>query len=295
MFYEIAPGVIVETGYRGANVSAIITDEGTICIDTPMIPSQAIEWRNKIEELGGKKSCRYILITDMHRGHILGSQFFDCPVIGHDLAWKDMKGYGDNYKHRVRQFFKREPMIQAEFTNIQIIVPEITFADKMAISIGGKFVEFIHTGGHTVATSLVYLPKEKVLFTGDNVLCNEHPYMSQANTRQWLAALAMIKRMDVEIVVPGHGPPTTPEAVDETKRYIEYVRAEVYKLVQQGKGRKEVANILAPNLLSIYPVPVERRSRITQQIKQGVRKVFNETTHELKGKVEVREDEEDLG
>ncbi len=295
MFYEVAPGVVVETGYRGANVSAILTDEGTICVDTPMVPSQAVQWRYKIEELAGGKLCRYILITDMHRGHILGSQFFDCPVIGHDLAWKDMKGYSENYKHRVRQYFKREPAIQAEFTDIQIIVPEITFADKIMVVKGGRKVEMIYTGGHTAATSIIYMPEEKVIFTGDNVLCNEHPYMSQANTRQWLAALAMIKRMDVKVLVPGHGLPTTLEAVDETCRYIEFVRAEVYKLVKAGKDRKEVANILAPTLLAMYPVPPERRSRITQQIKQGVRKVFNETRYELNSPVRVQEDEEDLG
>ena len=76
-------------------------------------------------------------------------------------------------------------------------------------------------GGHTASTIVSYLHEDKVLFSGDIVVSNMHPYKSQANFRQWMGSLEKIQEMDIDVLVPGHG-----EVCDkaEAGRMLEYFR-----------------------------------------------------------------------
>jgi len=273
---QIAPGVWVERGFRGANVGAVITSEGTVLIDTPMIPEQALAWKSFLEEASGGKPFLFIINTDHHRGHVLGNQRFDCPVIAHHQAWKTMRGYRENFKQRVLQMFKRQPAIQAQLQDLRIILPEITFDDRFTVAKGGRQVRAIHVGGHTPATSIVHLPQDRVVFTGDIVTEGEHPFMSQANSTEWLAALDLIRGLQPEIVVPGHGQAGDLELLDPIEEYLRLLRALVEEQLHQGKSKTETANALAPQLLPKFPIPQHRRPKITQQIKQGIGKVYLE-------------------
>lgn len=273
---EVAPGVWVERGFRGANVGAIITAEGIILIDTPMIPEQALSWKDFLTEVSGGKPFLYVINTDHHRGHVLGNQRFGCPVIAHYLAWKTMRGYRDNFKQRVLQMFKRQPAVQAQLQDLRIILPEITFEDRLAVVKGGRQVEVIWVGGHTPATSIVHLPQERVVFAGDIITEGEHPFMSQANSTEWLKALDLIRSLQPEKVVPGHGQVSGPEVIEPLERYLHHMRALVEEQLDAGKTKTETANALAPELLTWFPIPSHRRPKITQQIKQGVGKVYLE-------------------
>ena len=65
---EIAPGVFVETGYRNANVGCIITEDGVILVDTPMVPAQAQAWRKHVAEASSNARILYVINTVHHRG-----------------------------------------------------------------------------------------------------------------------------------------------------------------------------------------------------------------------------------
>ncbi|MCC7354097.1 MAG: hypothetical protein IT330_10095, partial [Anaerolineae bacterium] len=119
---QIARGIYVETGYKGANVGLVLTREGGICIDTPMIPEEALRWAQQVQRLTNGRIL-YVINTDHHRGHVLGNRYFPAPVIAHELAWKEMKSYGDNFRQRLMDSFKKEPAIAAQFADLRIIVP----------------------------------------------------------------------------------------------------------------------------------------------------------------------------
>ncbi|MCS7220265.1 MAG: MBL fold metallo-hydrolase, partial [Anaerolineae bacterium] len=176
---ELAPGVFVETTTRGSNPGVIVTDAGVIVVDTPQVPAEAKALRAEIARLTGGKPILYVINTDHHRGHILGNQWFKpAPVIAHDVAWTHMKGYSENFKQRVIDSFKKEPHIQAQFADLEIVPPTLTFSKRMFLFHGGREVRIIWIGGHTPATSVVWLPAERVLFTGDAVWVDQHPYMA---------------------------------------------------------------------------------------------------------------------
>ena len=279
--FQIGPGVYAMRGSRGANVGAVVTDEGIVLIDTPLVPQQAWTWRDFLRDVSGGKPFLYIINTDHHRGHIVGNQWFDCPVIAHHVAWRYMRGYRENFTHRVRQLFKRQPEIVRHLQDIRIILPEITFGDRFTVFKGGREVRIIHIGGHTPATSIVYVPDAKVVFTGDLVTCGEHPFMTQAKSKEWLDGLTLVRRLHPEVVVPGHGEVGGTEITEYISEYLRYIRYRVRYYLQAGHTKEETANAIAPDLIPWFPIPKYRRPKITQQIKQGIAKVYQELQKEM--------------
>ncbi len=278
---ELAPGVFVETECRGANPGFIVTEEGTIVVDTPQVPAEARALRAEIERISGGKPILYVVNTDHHRGHILGNQWFQpAPVIAHDVAWNHMKGYTENFKQRVYASFKRYPEIQAQLADLEIIRPTLTFSRRVYLFRGGREVRIIWVGGHTPATSVVWLPAERILFAGDAVWVDQHPYMGQANSKEWLEGLTYIRRLNPEYIIPGHGPVCGREATEQISEYIRHLRSRVRSLYRAGKSKQETASLLVGELLGWYPIPPERKSKIESQIKSGVGRVWAEMQRE---------------
>jgi cyclase len=227
----------------------------------------------------------------------LGNQYFmPVKVIAHERAHKEMSGYTENFKERVRNSFKREPEIQAQLNNIIIIPPHITFTQRSTLLYGSRRVELIFVGGHTPATSIVWLPEEKICFVGDILWVDQHPYMAQGNTLEWLRALETIRNLGAEYLIPGHGPVCGPDATYRVAEYIEFMRKRVREYYLDGKNKNETKSGLVGEMLEWFPVPPERKAKIESQIKSGLNRVFREIQREqdaAAGIVSLDEDEED--
>jgi len=276
---ELAQGVFMESGFRGANVGFVVTDEGVIGIDTPVLPEQAKHWRREMTRVSGNMPVLYIINTDHHRGHIMGNQYFlPAPVVAHERAWRDMRGYGDNFKQRVIDSFKREPELKAQFSlpAMRIIRPQVTFSKNLTIRKGGREIRLIHIGGHTAATSIVWLPKERVVFVGDTIWIEEHPYMAQAGVQAWVDGLQLIKKLNAEFIIPGHGGPCSLAEVDYMVSYLTHTQDLVRELFLQGVGKHETAAELVEELRTWFEVPQNRRSKIHSQIKSGIGRTWEE-------------------
>jgi cyclase len=291
---ELAPGVFINNHYRGCTPGFIYTEEGIILVDAPLIPKQALDWREQIEEEYPNHPFLYLINTDHHRGHALGNQYFmPVRVIAHERAYKEMSGYTDNFKERVRNSFKREPEIQSQLTNIEIIPPHVTFTSRAKLLFGDREVELIFVGGHTPATSIVWMPQERICFVGDILWVDQHPYMAQGNTLEWLAALELIRGLDVEYLVPGHGPICGPDATYRVGEYIQFMRRRVRDFYLEGKNKNETKSGLVGEMLEWFPVPPERKAKIESQIKSGLNRVFREIQREEEQSGDDFDEEED--
>ncbi|MBW7885797.1 MAG: MBL fold metallo-hydrolase [Caldilineaceae bacterium] len=295
---ELEPGVFINTHYRGCTPGFIHTEEGIILVDAPLIPAQAIDWRSQIEEEYPGVPYLYLINTDHHRGHALGNQYFmPVKVLAHERAHKEMSGYTENFKERVRNSFKREPEIQAQLNNIIIIPPHVTFTQRATLLYGDRRVELIFVGGHTPATSIVWLPEEKICFVGDIVWVDQHPYMAQGNTQEWLRALELIRNLGAEYLVPGHGPVCEPDATYRVGEYIEFMRGRVRDYYLAGKNKNETKSGLVGEMLEWFPVPPERKAKIESQIKSGLNRVFREVQREEEessgGSIQVATDDDE--
>ncbi len=291
---ELAAGVFINANYRGCTPAFIYTEEGIVLVDAPLIPKQAVDWRQQIEDEYPSQPLLFMVNTDHHRGHALGNQYFmPVTVIAHERAHKEMSGYTENFKERVRNSFKREPEIQGQLNNIIIIPPHITFTNRATLLFGGRRIELLYVGGHTPATSIVWLPEEKLALVGDIVWIDQHPYMAQGNTLEWLRALEMIRNLGAERLVPGHGPVCTPEATYRVAEYIEFMRGRVRDYYQEGKNKNETKTGLVSEMLEWFPVPPERKAKIESQIKSGLNRVFREIQREEEPDLGVASEEEE--
>jgi len=103
-----------------------------------------------------------------------------------------------------------------------------TFEGKLMLNVGGREVQLILVGpAHTQGDLMVFVPDAKTLFSGDILFIGSTPVMWAGPVENWLAALDQILEMDVETIIPGHGPITDKNGVRQVKAYWEYMAAQV--------------------------------------------------------------------
>ena len=111
-----------------------------------------------------------------------------------------------------------------DFDGIELAPPQETFTGELSIRVGERELRLIEVGpAHTRGDTLVHAPAQRVLFTGDILFSEAHPIAWAGPVSNWIAACDRILAMDVEVIVPGHGPLTGPDAVRELKAYFEYL------------------------------------------------------------------------
>ena len=273
MLQEIADRVFIDLDYEGANVGCILTDAGAIVIDTPMIPEEAKHWSETVSNL--TDDVLYVFNTDHHRAHIMGNQFFDAPILAHEAAWKEMANYKDTFIERTKNLFKKRPEIQKQFDQIRIIKPELCFSGKLVMEKGGREFHFVHLGGHTPATSGLFLPQERILFTGDLVVVDEHPALGQCISEEWLSKLRWLRRQKYELLVPGHGPLCNVEASEPVSEYIRAMRSKVRSQYKSGRTKAEAAVVIS-QMIDYFPYRQGEKSIIEKRIRAGVSRVYDE-------------------
>jgi glyoxylase-like metal-dependent hydrolase (beta-lactamase superfamily II) len=154
-----------------------------------------------------------------------------------------------------------------EFDNITLTLPDKTFEGKLTIQVGDRTVELLEVGpAHTLGDTLVHIPADRVIFTGDILFIGGHPIMWAGPTSNWIRACDLILSLDVETIVPGHGPITDKKGVVEVKGYLEYIYAEARKRYEAGMPALDAARDIpldryaswsegervAVNVISIY-------------------------------------------
>jgi cyclase len=285
MIQEIASDVFVETEYHGANVGLVVTSEGAILIDTPMLPSDARLWKEEIR-LRTSQEIRYIINTDHHRAHIVGNQYFpQATVIAHEFAWKNMQSYGDSFRTRLLNLYgDRIPEAAEEWRqHLEITLPEITFTDRTILFSGDKEIQMIPVGGHTPATTVVYFPNERLLFAGDLVVTDRPPFLSQGNTKEWLQALTYLRKLQYDILIPGHGEVTGKEATERMSEFLRLVRRKVRSAYRAGLSKADTARSLR-YLIHQWPIPPFEKPKADRRFKSSLNRVWNEIRAEATAK-----------
>jgi cyclase len=133
-----------------------------------------------------------------------------------------------------------------DFAGVHLRLPDETFTGDKTIRVGDKTVELIQVGpAHTRGDLLVYMPSDKVLYTGDILFIGGTPIMWAGPIANWIAACDRILAMDVDIIVPGHGPVTDKSGVRSMRTYLVYVEAETRKRHAAGLPAWEAAQDIA--------------------------------------------------
>jgi cyclase len=117
----------------------------------------------------------------------------------------------------------------------KIVPPSMTFNDTLTYYYGNMPVELIFSGpAHTWGDVMVYLPQQKILFAGDIAFYYVAPFAHNGHVTKWIEAVDRIQRMDVEVIVPGHGPIGGKKELAEMGQYLELFKREARKRFDAG-------------------------------------------------------------
>lgn len=204
----------------GSSAGLIQTKDGYVLIDTTSRPGDIQEF---LAEVGVSPSdVIQVLITHSHSDHTSGIPLFDCPVLAHKLT---------------RQRIAKRGTARAKKQ-----IPSETFEKRREIEIGGVQIGFIHVGGHTPGSSVVWLPESKVLFSGDLIFEGRYPFLATANIPDLMKALKFLLTFNSEVIVPGHGLLCGDEAVLGQLAYIEDTWARTDDHLAKDHSMEEAVN-----------------------------------------------------
>ncbi len=255
---QISPHVFVQQEWQGPSLGLIVTAEGTLLVDTPDAPTEAVRWRQMVEEKGPVK---YLVNTDGHPDHYFGDYFLPGTLVATTGARDIM---ANTSKEEVLARVKKiDPDGLRLMGPYQVRVPSVAFWEGvMELELGGQVVRLLHAGGHSPNLIFVYVPQDKVVFAGDNVNWHHKLRFHDADPRKWLASLDTVRTLDADIVVPGHGGQTC------GKDYVEFIASiirqwmdAVKAALKQGWTPEEaVQRIKCPD-----PYPTSARSPNTEK------------------------------
>jgi glyoxylase-like metal-dependent hydrolase (beta-lactamase superfamily II) len=134
-----------------------------------------------------------------------------------------------------------------DFGSVTLRPPTQTFEGELVLTVGSKQVRLIQVGpAHTRGDTIVYVPEDRVVFTGDILFMGSHPIMWEGPVENWIRACDVLLGLDVDTVVPGHGPVTSKAGVTETRDY--WVRLD--QAVRAGHATGASAQDVAMSLLA---------------------------------------------
>ena len=232
---KVTENVYVETGYDGSNVGFVVTGQGVVMIDTPQIPSDAVVWRNEVRKHG---PIQYVINTEPHIDHVTGNAFFEGTVIGHEGTRKAiLETSVEQLKERMKEM---SPQSLALLEGFRFRPPEITLSERLTFYLGEHTFRLTTMPGHTPFETLVFIPEERVAFTGDNVIGKGHAFFPPgALPYEWMASLSSMQELEADAFIPGHGTVCEPDYLHEMKEQIQDRLDRVKAAIDKGLSLEE--------------------------------------------------------
>ncbi len=243
---EVSPHAVAASyeSYFGVKAGAVALHDFIVVIDTLLYPRQAATFRAEIE-VKYELPVKHLFITHFHGDHHYGAApFKDVEVFGSNALIENMKRRKEEgwTKEAFDGWKKEEPDFAEYIDEIEIVIPTKSFENERIIRNKDFQLEFYHSGGHSSCSSYAYFPNEKVLFTGDDLAAKSWPYISDAagDPEKWMKAFEHMMSLDVEVVVPGHGPLGGKELIEEQLSYLQVLKTAVLNAISDGRGPEEV-------------------------------------------------------
>jgi cyclase len=245
-----------------ANAGIVVGRDGILVVDTLISAKEAKRFISDIRKVSDKP-IKYVVDTHYHLDHAFGNSEFarlGATIISQvndrknlankgEAGLKNAKGYG---------------LTDADMAGTVITLPTLTFTDRMTIDLGGETVELIYLApSHTEGSTLVYLPERKILFAGDVLFTDFHPFMGDSDVAGWVKTLDFILALDVTTIIPGHGPISGKKDIAEMKAYIQTFDQKARELVAKSKD----ADFIAAEMKKVLPVKSQGEWMIAYNLK----------------------------
>lgn len=240
-FQQLTEHCWAYTAEGDPNTGVIITDESVLICDalaTPVMANKLIAEIRKVTD----KPIKYVVLSHYHAVRVLGASGFKAAgmqeIIASRGTWEMIAERG---AQDMQSEYERFPRLFQNFDSIPGLTrPTLVFDDCLTLHMGGLEVKIMHVGsGHTKGDTIVWVPSEKVLFSGDLVEADAACYTGDAQLEEWPATLDALAALQPEKVVPGRGPALdTPEKVaagiSYTRDFVTTLLASAREAAAQG-------------------------------------------------------------
>jgi glyoxylase-like metal-dependent hydrolase (beta-lactamase superfamily II) len=249
----------------GANAGVIIGRDGIVVVDTLLSAKEARRFIRDIRTLSNKPIL-YVVNTHYHLDHAFGNCEFTklgAVIIAQENDKKAMEKSAAKTLANIGEYGLTEEDMEGTTPSY----PTLTYGNRMTIDLGDQRIELISARkSHTDGDTLVYLPDKKILFTGDILFTDYHPFLGEGNIEDWVKELDDIKSMDIEKIIPGHGPLSGKKDLDDMKAYLLMFDQKAKEFASQSNdipkitaallktlpSRSESVRLIEPNLRMKY-------------------------------------------
>jgi glyoxylase-like metal-dependent hydrolase (beta-lactamase superfamily II) len=276
-FEKIADGVYYATAagpmITGSNDVVIVNDNDVLLVDAGVTPAVARALVQDVKLLTDKP-VRWVVNTHFHYDHTDGNSIFgpEVQIIGHKYvrdamlnldvlhrepfktAQASLPGQIETLKKQVsaetdaqkratlQQQLAATEAEQKQFAEIKPTPPTMTYASSLTLHRGQREIRLLFLGrGHTPGDTVVFLPKERIVCTGD-LMESRLAYMGDGIFDEWITTLDAVKKLDFDTVLPGHGVPFHEKAlITAYQSYLKDLTEQVMKLRAQGVTADEAA------------------------------------------------------
>ena len=241
---KLADGVYVHTG-KGyeSNSGIILTQDGVVVIDTGQNPIESRAVMAAVKKLSSMP-VRLVIDTEPHGDHTTGHFVFSPPalVVAAAGGGESMRGADRAAPDRIQRLAATTPEMKAALEGYRFITPHIEYQNKMTLNVGERTLELIYMKCvHSESDTAVWLPKERVVFSASAFVVNQinilRPFVTIPDI---LAAGKMMKALNPEHVVPGHGTPGTVKIFDDGEKYYALLVERVGAMVKAGKSLDDI-------------------------------------------------------
>jgi len=233
--YTFAPDATTTT------CSFVVTQDGVVMIDSCNSPLDSRRMAAAIKKVTDKPIL-FLIDTETHADHTANHFIFSPPatIINHEGAGAGMRKEFD--PKRAETLAAKSPELREALQGNKMITPHIEYKNKMTLNLGERTFELIYLKNvHSEADTAIWLPKERVLFAASaaNVrrLLNLRPSVVILDV---LASYKLMKSLNPEVVVTGHGPVTTTKVFDEYEAFYTLLLKRVGEMAAQGKSLDEI-------------------------------------------------------
>ena len=234
-FAQISEHAWAYTAEGDPNTGVVIGDDCVLVADTQATPTMAADVIRRIREVTDKP-IRHVVLTHYHAVRVLGASAYGAQQIIASEDTRDLiveRGEQDKASE-----IGRFPRLFSDVGSVPpgMTWPTLTFSGRMTLWLGGLEVQLLQLGrGHTKGDTVVWLPGEKTLFSGDLVEFGATPYAGDAYFGDWPQTLDRLAALQPAALVPGRGAAlSTPEAVAEGLAGTRAFIADLHQSVREG-------------------------------------------------------------
>src|SRR5437879_6921581 len=269
VYYATANGAMI----TGSNDVVIVNDDDVTLVDAGVTPAVSRALVQDVKLLSDKP-VRWVVNTHFHYDHTDGNSVFgpEVQIIGHEYvrqailnldvlhrepfktAQANLPGQIESLKKQVstekdaqqratlQQQLAATEAEQKQFAEIKPTPPTMTYASHLTLFRGRREIRLLFLGrGHTPGDTVVFLPKERIMCTGD-LMESRLAYMGDGIFDEWLTTLDALKKLDFDTVLPGHGVPFHEKSlITAYQSYLQDLTTQVAKLRAQGLTADEAA------------------------------------------------------